>query len=185
MVFRRKVRDSYRRIRTAIARINSYLAGTCQRHGGAAAVQSREAAYARFKEINAQHMDAFKDAILAYAVYYPVVEILSAHRDRHASSGSAAIRSLRGITTLGVLVAFMQYAQRFFRPIQDLSEKYNILQSAMASGERIFKLLDTPGRNHHAVSPKTVEGPGRIEFDHVWFAYRNVPPDRRMKRRET
>ncbi|HEV2698385.1 MAG TPA: ABC transporter ATP-binding protein, partial [Terriglobales bacterium] len=77
--------------------------------------------------------------------------------------------------TLGVLVAFMQYAQRFFRPIQDLSEKYNILQSAMAAAERVFKLLDTPVEITEAPITKTPDGPGRIEFDHVWFAYRTVP----------
>ena len=74
----------------------------------------------------------------------------------------------------GILIAFNQYAQRFFRPIQDLSEKYNILQSAMASSERIFKLLDTPAEIAAPVSPKEREGPGRIEFDHVWFAYRTM-----------
>ncbi len=100
-------------------------------------------AYRSFDRVNAQHMDAFKDAIMAYALYYPVVEILS----------SVAIAMviyfggfgvLRGAVTIGVLTAFMQYAQRFFRPIQDLSDKYNILQGAMASSERVFKLLDTP-----------------------------------------
>jgi len=118
-------------------------------------------------------MDAFKDAIMAHAVYYPVVEILS----------SIAIASViwfgahgvaRNLTTLGVLIAFMQYAQRFFRPIQDFSEKYNILQSAMAASERVFKLLDTPAEITEAVVTKLPQGPGRIEFDHVWFAYRNV-----------
>ena len=116
-------------------------------------------------------MDAFKDAILAHAVYYPVVEVLSSIAIACVIwfGGSGVIR---GITTIGVLVAFMQYAQRFFRPIQDLSEKYNILQSAMASSERIFKLLDTPV---DIVSPqvtRTPEGAGRIRFEHVWFAYR-------------
>jgi ATP-binding cassette, subfamily B, multidrug efflux pump len=82
---------------------------------------------------------------------------------------------VRNVTTLGVLVAFMQYAQRFFRPIQDLSEKYNILQSAMAAGERVFKLLDTPVEINQPAVTKTPQGPGRIEFDHVWFAYRTVP----------
>ncbi len=173
MVFRRKVRDSYRRIRTAIARINSYL----QEHvSGMVVLQlfNREKrAYNQFKEINALHMLAFKDAIMAYALYYPVVEILS-------SLAIAMViwfggnQSLRGITTLGVLVAFMQYAQRFFRPIQDLSEKYNILQSAMASAERIFKLLDAKVEVVSPAHPKKAEGLGRIEFDHVWFAYRNV-----------
>jgi ATP-binding cassette subfamily B protein len=81
---------------------------------------------------------------------------------------------IRNLVTLGVLVAFMQYAQRFFRPIQDLSEKYNILQSAMASSERIFKLLDTPPEIVSPASPKLPAGAGRIEFDRVWFAYRTM-----------
>ena len=81
------------------------------------------------------------------------------------------------IVSLGVLVAFMQYAQRFFRPIQDLSEKFNILQSAMAAGERVFKLLDTPVDITSPAQPKKPQGPGRVEFDHVWFAYRNVATD--------
>ncbi len=81
---------------------------------------------------------------------------------------------IRNAVSLGVLVAFMQYAQRFFRPIQDLSEKYNILQSAMASSERIFKLLDTRADVVSPEVPRIPQGPGRIEFDHVWFAYRTV-----------
>src|SRR5690348_8795884 len=135
MIFRKYVRDSYRRIRVAIARINAYL----QEHvSGMLVLQlfNREKrAYDKFKEINASHMEAFKDAILAYAFYYPVVEVLS-------SIAIACViwfgggQVIRGITSIGVLVAFIQYAQRFFRPIQDLSEKYNILQSAMASSER-------------------------------------------------
>ncbi|HUJ95686.1 MAG TPA: ABC transporter ATP-binding protein [Terriglobales bacterium] len=174
-IFRNKVRDSYRRIRVAIARINAYL----QEHiSGMVVLQlfNREKrAFRKFSEVNAVHMDAFKDAIMAHAVYYPVVEILS----------SVAIACviwfggngvLRGITTLGVMVAFIQYAQRFFRPIQDLSEKYNILQSAMAASERVFKLLDTPVEITTPAVTRKPEGPGRIEFDHVWFAYRM--PDR-------
>ena len=176
MIFRRRVRDSYRRIRIAIARINAYL----QEHvTGMAVLQlfNRERrAYQRFEKINASHMEAFKDAILAYAFYYPVVEILS-------SVAIAAViwfgggQVLAGVASLGVLVAFMQYAQRFFRPIQDLSEKYNILQSAMASSERIFKLLDTEVEIVPPAVPKQAVGPGRIEFDHVWFAYRTAPPE--------
>jgi len=177
MVFRRKVRDSYRRIRTAIARINSYL----QEHvSGMVVLQlfNREKrAYQKFKEINAQHMEAFKDAIMAYALYYPVVEILSALAIAMVI-WFGGHQTLRGITTLGVLVAFMQYAQRFFRPIQDLSEKYNILQGAMASAERVFKLLDTPVEITTPESPRKVDGPGRIEFDHVWFAYRSLPVEK-------
>jgi ATP-binding cassette, subfamily B, multidrug efflux pump len=175
-LFRDRVRDSYRRIRVAIARINAHL----QEHvSGMVVLQlfNREKkAFKTFSEVNAQHMDAYKDAIMAHAVYYPVVEILS----------SIAIASViwfgahgvvRNLTTLGVLIAFMQYAQRFFRPIQDFSEKYNILQSAMAASERVFKLLDTPAEINEAAVTKIPQGPGRIEFDGVWFAYRNVPKD--------
>src|SRR5437588_940810 len=176
MVFRKSVRDSYRRIRTAIARINAYL----QEHvTGMVVLQlfNRERrAYRSFDRVNAQHMDAFKDAIMAYALYYPVVEILS----------SVAIAMvlyfggfgvLRGAVTIGVLTAFMQYAQRFFRPIQDLSDKYNILQAAMASSERVFKLLDTPVDITSPAQPRHAAGKGRIECDPVWFAYRKLETD--------
>src|SRR3979490_1610348 len=176
MIFRDKVRDSYRRIRTAIARINSYLQESVSGMIVLQLFNREKRAFKQFSDINASHMEAFKDAIMAYSVYYPVVEILSA----------IAIASIiwfggndviRGTATLGVLVAFMQYAQRFFRPIQDLSEKYNILQSAMAAGERVFKLLDTPVDVVSPAQPKKPQGPGRVEFDHVWFAYRNMPAE--------
>ena len=193
-IFRDRVRDSYRRIRVAIARINSYL----QEHiSGMVVLQlfNRERkAYHRFEEINRSHMDAFKDAIMAYSVYYPVVEILSAiaiacviwfgggdvMRNTPVTSVAVsfnpktliAFHLVSTAATLGVLVAFIQYALRFFRPIMDFSEKYNILQSAMAASERIFKLLDTPVQVVSPAVTKRPEGPGRIEFDHVWFAYR-------------
>jgi len=192
MIFRDKVRDSYRRIRVAIARINAYL----QEHvSGMTVVQlfnREERAFDKFSDVNAVHMDAFKDAIMAHAVYYPVVEILSSvaiasviwfggnHVIRGVitmtavlgfSHGAPVVRWFPTLTSLGVLVAFIQYAQRFFRPIQDFSEKYNILQSAMASSERIFKLLDAPVEITSPAVTKTPDGPGRIEFDHVWFAY--------------
>ncbi len=171
MIFRKSVRDSYRRIRVAIARINSYL----QEHvTGMTVVQlfNRERrAWQKFDQVNAQHMLAFKDAILAYALYYPVVEFLSV-------VAIAAVMWFGGIRVLahsavsvGILMAFLQYAQRFFRPIQDLSDKYNILQGAMASSERVFNLLDTPAEVTSPPEPRAVTGPGRIEFDHVWFAY--------------
>jgi ATP-binding cassette, subfamily B, multidrug efflux pump len=195
-IFRDRVRDSYRRIRVAIARINSYL----QEHiSGMVVLQlfNRERkAYNRFSEINRNHMDAYKDAIMAYSVYYPVVEILSAiaiacviwfgggdvMRNIRASSVSLqfnwktliAFRLVPTVVSLGVLVAFIQYALRFFRPIMDFSEKYNILQSAMAASERIFKLLDTPVQVVSPAVTKRTEGAGRIEFDHVWFAYREI-----------
>ena len=173
-IFRDKFRDSYRRIRTAIARINSYM----QEHvSGMVVLQlfNREKrAFDKFSDVNAIHMEAFKDAIMAHAVYYPVVEILSATAIACVIwfGGNDVIR---GATTIGVLAAFIQYAQRFFRPIQDFSEKYNILQSAMAASERVFKLLDTPTEITSPAVTKMPAGPGRIEFDHVWFAYRNTP----------
>jgi ATP-binding cassette subfamily B multidrug efflux pump len=193
-VFRDRVRDSYRRIRVAIARINSYL----QEHvSGMVVLQlfNRERkAYDRFRQINRDHMDAYKDAILAYSVYYPVVEILSAiaiacviwfgggdvMRSTTVTSVAVsfnwktliAFRLVPTVASLGVLVAFIQYALRFFRPIMDFSEKYNILQSAMAASERIFKLLDTPVQIVSPAVIKRPEGSGRIEFDRVWFAYR-------------
>jgi ATP-binding cassette, subfamily B, multidrug efflux pump len=173
-LFRKSVRESYRRIRVAIARINSFL----QEHvSGIIPLQlfNRERkSYEEFEAVNAQHMEAFKDAIMAYALYYPVVEALS-------SIAIACVlwygghSVLSGITTLGVLVAFMQYAQRFFRPIQDLSEKFNILQSAMAAAERVFKLLDTEPKIQSPEVEQEPAGAGRIEFDNVWFAYRHVP----------
>lgn len=193
-VFRDKVRDSYRRIRVAIARINAYL----QEHvSGMVVLQlfNRERkAYKRFAEINRVHMDAYKDAILAYSIYYPVVEILSAiaiacviwfgggdvmhgisvRTLQITSHPRFGIRVVTAFTTLGVLVSFIQYAQRFFRPIQDFSEKYNILQAAMAASERIFKLLDTLPEVVSPAITKRTDGRGRIEFDHVWFAYRDM-----------
>jgi ATP-binding cassette, subfamily B, multidrug efflux pump len=173
MIFRDKVRDSYRRIRTAIARINSFLQEAVSGMLVLQLFNREKRAFNKFSNINASHMEAFKDAIMAYSVYYPVVEILSA----------IAIASIiwwggndviRGTASLGVLVAFMQYAQRFFRPIQDLSEKYNILQSAMAAGERVFKLLDTKVEVTSPAVTRKPQGPGRIEFDHVWFAYNST-----------
>ena len=195
-IFRDKVRDSYRRIRVAIARINSYL----QEHvSGMVVLQlfNRERkAYQRFSEINRNHMDAFKDAILAYAVYYPAVDLFSAVAIASVIwwGGKGVISKIvvgsvslefnphtllswhivPVVTSLGVLIAFTQYAMRFFRPIMDFSEKYNILQSAMAASERIFKLLDTPVDVVTPPVTKKPQGPGRIEFDHVWFAYRQI-----------
>jgi ATP-binding cassette subfamily B multidrug efflux pump len=170
MIFRDKVRDSYRRIRTAIARINSYLQEAVSGMLVLQLFNREKRAFNKFSDINASHMEAFKDAIMAYSVYYPVVEILSALAIASIIwwGGNDVIRS---VASIGVLVAFMQYAQRFFRPIQDLSEKYNILQSAMAAGERIFKLLDTKIEVTSPAVTKQPQGPGRIEFDHVWFAY--------------
>jgi ATP-binding cassette, subfamily B, multidrug efflux pump len=172
-IFRKHVRESYRRIRSAIARINSY---TQEHVSGMTVVQlfnRQERSFKEFKAVNRLHMDAFKDAILAYALYYPAVEILS--------SIAIALVIWRGgygvlhaTVTIGVLAAFMQYAFRFFRPILDLSEKYNILQAAMAASERIFKLLDTAPEVVSPAQPKEGDNSGRIEFRNVWFTYQRL-----------
>lgn len=171
ILFRRTASQSYRRIRIAIARINAYL----QEHvAGIAVLQlfnREERSQSEFDRINRNHMLAFKDAITAYGWFYPVVEFLGmlALASLLAYGG---IRIREGALTLGVLVAFFQYGLRFFRPIQDLSEKYNILQSAMAASERIFKLLDTPATiTSPAAAVPFPNGPLDIEFDRVWFAY--------------
>ncbi|MGA2607527.1 MAG: ABC transporter ATP-binding protein [Terriglobia bacterium] len=141
--FRKAVRESYRRIRVAIARINTYL----QEHiTGMPVLQlfnREDRSFQEFEKINRAHMEAYKDSILAYGLFYPAVELLSMMAVAiilYLGGGMA----LRGLVTVGTAIAFIQYSQRFFRPIQDLSDKYNLLQAAMASSERIFKLLDTP-----------------------------------------
>jgi ATP-binding cassette subfamily B protein len=173
VIFRRSVTQSYRRIRIAIARINAYL----QEHiTGIVVLQlfNRERrSTLEFEVVNRQHMEAYKDAITAYGWFYPVVEFIS----MLALAGILTYGGFRvqsGTLTLGVVAAFLQYGLRFFRPIQDLSEKYNILQGAMASSERIFKLLDTEA----CILPPAAATPApaaieAIEFDHVWFAYKD------------
>src|SRR5581483_8968803 len=165
--------ESYRRIRVAIAKINSYL----QEHlTGMAVLQlfnREERSRSEFERVNREHMDAFKDSIGAYGWFYPVVEFMGMLAlAALLSYGGVRIRS--GALSLGVLVAFFQYGLRFFRPIQDLSEKYNILQSAMAASERIFKLLDTKAGVLSPSAPKRVPaGAVAIELDGVWFAYKD------------
>ena len=179
-LFRKSVRASYRRVRTAIARINSF---TQEHVSGMSVVQlfnREERAYQDFETVNRQHMIAFKDTVFAYALYYPAVEILS-------SIAIALIvwrggfGVLGGAVTIGVLSAFIQYSQRFFRPIQDLSEKFNILQAAMVACERIFKLLDTPTEIVSPEHPKTGDGSNRIEFRHVWFTYQTLTEEQQKK----
>ena len=171
-IFRSKARDSYRRVRIAIARINAFLN---EHITGMPVVQlyNREKKSAiRFAAINEQHRLANMDSVLAYSWFYPVIELLS-------SIALGLIiwygggRMIQGAMELGALVAFIQYSERFFRPIADLSEKYNILQSAMASSERVFTLLDTPVEIGNPVNPVLPSGSprGEIEFRNVWFAY--------------
>ena len=173
-IFRSKARDSYRRVRIAIARINAFLN---EHITGMPVVQlyNRERKSAiRFAAINEQHRLANMDSVLAYSWFYPVIELVS-------SIALGLIiwygggRMIQGAMELGALVAFIQYSERFFRPIADLSEKYNILQSAMASSERVFTLLDTPVEVGNPVNPVLPSGSprGEIEFRNVWFAYNN------------
>ena len=177
--FRRNARHSYRQVRGWIARINAFLQENIT---GMATVQlfRREALhFDRFDAINQGHRDANIASIFYYTVFYPAIEVLGA-------LAIAAIVwfgggwTLQGTLELGSLVAFVLYSQRFFRPISDLSEKFNLLQAAMASSERIFALLDTPvsiesptsrtpSDCHHGLPA----GPGHIRFEHVWFAYRD------------
>ncbi|MCL4812209.1 MAG: ABC transporter ATP-binding protein/permease [Vicinamibacteraceae bacterium] len=170
--FRRHVRDLYREVRAWVARINAFLQENIT---GMATVQlfRREAInFARFEDINARHRDANLRSIFYYAIFYPAIELVSA-------LAAALIIWFgggwvgEGTLTLGALVAFLQYSQRFFRPISDLSEKFNMLQAAMASSERIFKLLDTPATVTAPPSPRPLpdNARGHIVFDHVWFAY--------------
>jgi ATP-binding cassette subfamily B multidrug efflux pump len=173
--FRVNARESYRTVRTWIARINAYLQ---ERITGMATVQlyRREARdFETFDEIDRRHRDANVQSIFYYAVFYPAVELVGAL----AASlilwvgGARIIANGDDMLTLGSLVAFLQYSQRFFRPISDLSEKFNILQGAMASSERIFGLLDTP-LEITSKSPEkrtTWNGPGVIRFENVSFAY--------------
>jgi ATP-binding cassette, subfamily B, multidrug efflux pump len=181
--FRRNARESYRVVRLWIARINAFL----QEHiTGMSTVQlfrQERRTYVRFEEINRTHRDANVQSIFYYAVFYPAIEVVGA-------LASALIIwfgggwTLEGTLTLGSLVAFLQYSQRFFRPISDMSEKFNVLQAAMASSERIFKLLDTPvriattmtGRASFEVRERTHpmshrEASGAITFENVTFAY--------------
>jgi ATP-binding cassette subfamily B multidrug efflux pump len=173
--FRLFVRDANRRIRTAVASINSYLQEYISGMSVVQLFNREQKARAEFGRRNRDNMLAWRDAILAFALFYPAVEILSIFAIAliYWSGGN---RVLNSTLSLGVLTAFTMYATRFFRPIQDLSEKFNILQSAMAASERIFKLLDEPAPPVSPADAIRLEAPrGEIEFRNVWFSYANKP----------
>ena len=172
--FRKNARESYRKVRGWIARINTFLQENITGMSTVQLFRREDRNFAEFDDVNRQHRTANIESIFYYATFYPTIEFLGA-------LATALIIwygggwSLQGTLTLGSLVAFLQYSQRFFRPISDLSEKFNILQAAMASSERIFDLLDTPVA---IASPalawaRCPNGPGRIAFEQVWFAYRD------------
>jgi ATP-binding cassette subfamily B protein len=182
--FRRNVRESYRTVRRLIARINAYLQEHITGMGTVQLFRREARAYTTFESINEEHRVANVDSIFFYAVFYPAIEIIGALAAA-LTIWYGGISVLAGSLTLGSLVAFLLYSQRFFRPISDMSEKFNILQAAMASSERIFKLLDEPvsiqsperantggGLPSEARAPTTARAKeGHIVFDHVWFAY--------------
>jgi ATP-binding cassette subfamily B multidrug efflux pump len=173
--FRKFVRDANRRIRTAIARINAFLQEYISGMSVVQIFNRDRKARIEFATRNRDNMLAWRDAILAFALFYPAVEFLSVATITliYWSGGNRVLSS--GLS-LGVLTAFTMYATRFFRPIQDLSEKFNILQSAMAASERIFKLLDEPITVDSSAQAVRLDCPrGEIEFRNVWFSYRDVP----------
>ena len=171
-LFRAKLRTAYRDIRVRLARINSYLH---ERITGIVVVKlfNREEHDARrHAEVNQDYLEAHLRSITYYALFFPVIELFTAIAlTLIIWRGGATL--LEGAVTVGVLAAFIQYARRFFRPIQDLSEKYNLLQSAMASSERIFELIDREIEIADQADPVSLEQPvrGEIEFQGVWFAY--------------
>jgi ATP-binding cassette subfamily B multidrug efflux pump len=171
-IFRRRVREAFRDIRFRLARLNSFLQ---ERLSGIRVVQlfgREESSARRFAELNQDHLEAHLRSITIYAVFFPVVEVLTAVA-MALLLWYGGLRVLDGTLTVGILAAFIQYTRRFFQPLQDLSEKFNLLQSAMASSERVFALLDqqvavrepaTPTRLHHPVR-------GAVRFENVWFRY--------------
>lgn len=170
-LFRKKARESYRSVRLQIARANSYM----QEHvSGMHIVQlfnKQNDEHKKFSKINADLRKANIDSVFYYAVFYPFVELLSTIAvGLIIWYGGGEV--IQGAMSMGVLFAFLQYTEMFFRPIRDLSEKYNILQTAMASSERIFKLLDTNTTVYNPENPLELKDvKGNIEFDKVWFAY--------------
>ena len=175
-LFRKKAREAYREVRLQIARINSFM----QEHITGMIVDQifnrEKKSFDKFSSINAAHRDANIKSIFYYAVFYPCVDVIGA-----LSIGLiiwyAGGNILGGAVTLGTIMAFVQFNEMFWRPIRDLSEKYNILQTAMASSERIFHLLDDTSVLSVPASPKSLEHVrGEIEFRNVWFAY-NPPSD--------
>ncbi len=171
-IFRRSVRDAFRDIRYRLARLNAYLQ---ERLSGMRVVQlfgREEASAERFAELNREHLAAHLRSITVYAIFFPVVEVLTAVA-MALLLWYGGLRVLDGTLTVGILAAFIQYTRRFFQPLQDLSEKFNLLQSAMASSERVFALLDEPVTVPEPASPRPLPRPlrGEVRFEGVWFRY--------------
>jgi len=173
MMFKRRVREVYRKVRTRVAMLNAFIQENIVGMQVVQLFRQEPRKFGQYSDLNRQHQDANLESVFQYALFYPAIEFL----------GAVAIaliiwyggwQILLGGLTLGGLVAFIQYSEKFFRPISDLSEKFNILQGAMASSERIFKLLDTEVSVASPPVPVTrTEGRGSIRFENVWFAYRD------------
>ncbi|MGA2624317.1 MAG: ABC transporter ATP-binding protein [Bacteroidota bacterium] len=170
-LFRKKAREAYREVRLQIARINAFM----QEHITGVAVDQifnrEEKSFQKFSAINAAHRDANIKSILYYALFYPGVDLIGA-----LAVGLivwyAGIEALKGTITVGTVMAFFQFNEMFWRPIRDLSDKYNIMQTAMASSERVFKMIDDQTLVSNPPSPVSVPNiQGGIEFRDVWFAY--------------
>ena len=176
-LFRDRIRKAYRDIRVRVARINAFIH---ERITGIRVVQlfnREDADDTRHRALNDEYLEAHLRSITYYALFFPVIQLFTAIA-LALIIWSGGGRILEGTVTVGIVTAFLQYAQRFFRPIQDLSEKYNLLQGAMASSERVFRLLDRPSELRDPDVPTALpEARGRIEFRDVWFAYGRVGDD--------
>lgn len=171
IIFRLKVREAFRNIRKWVSRINSYVQENITNMSIVQIFNRTEKNFRVFSDINYEHTKAHVKTVFYFALFYPIIEIIGAFAIALVI-WRGGIFKLEGLTTFGALVAFIQYAQMFFRPISDMSEKYNILQQAMASSERIFKLLDTPvliKNTNHSVENRNIDG--NIIFKNVNFAY--------------
>jgi ATP-binding cassette subfamily B protein len=176
MLFRAKVRASYRDVRTRLARMNAYLNENLTGMSTVQIMNREKRNYKEFSRINGEHRDSNLESVTYYSIFYPVVELIGALATA-LLIWYGGRQVLWGGLTLGGLVAFLQYVQRFFRPIADISEKYNILQSAMASSERIFDLLDTPVDMPAPANPRVPEEVrGAIVYENVTFAYKGGEP---------
>lgn len=172
-IFRSKVREGFRRIRKWIAQINSYVQENLTGMPIIQVFNRSDKNYIKFRQINLQHTNAHVQTVFYYAMFYPAIELVAAFAIALVI-WRGGIYKLEELTTFGALVAFIQYAQMFFRPISDLSEKYNILQQAMASSERLFKLLDTTQEiTSPRIAKKILSLRGDISFENVYFAYRD------------
>ena len=177
-LFRVKAREAYRDVRVRLARLNAFLQ---ERITGMEVVQlfrQESPSRDRFRDLNDSHMEAWLRSVTYYAIFFPVIEVFSSVAFALILWYGGA-SALEGTITLGTIAAFLQLARRFFRPIQDLSEKYNVVQSAMASSERIFRLLDRDPAIEDPEAPAVLPEPtrGRITFEDVWFRYPTADDD--------